>query len=75
MKYGDQIPVVTLIAELHIKGLIVFLSLACSSDMVRMSLPQPSMSERQQESGTASLGLEKVVLVQSLYSWAPQQFI
>ena len=42
--------------------------------MASTPCPQFSMSERQQESGTELLSSEKVVLLQSLYSWAPQQF-
>ncbi len=45
-----------------------------ASSRLRLStpLPQPVMVERQQESGTSVLA-EKVALVQSRYSWVPQQ--
>ena len=48
--------------------------LTSSSGFTRMPLPQPSTSERQQESGTELEDSENVVFVQSLYSWAPQHF-
>ena len=48
--------------------------LTWSTCMAKMPLPQPSTSERQQESGTALDSSENVVFVQSIYSWAPQHF-
>ena len=40
--------------------------------MLRMPRPQPTMSLRQQESGTECEAREKVVLTQSRYDWVPQ---
>ena len=51
----------------------VWIFMAASvSDRSRTPLPQLTMEDRQQESGT-SCWLEKVTLFQSWYSWAPQQ--
>ena len=41
--------------------------------MLRIPRPQPTMSLRQQESGTEWEAREKVVLAQSRYDWVPQQ--
>ena len=40
--------------------------------MLRMPRPQPTMSLRQQESGTECEAREKVVFTQSRYDWVPQ---
>ena len=42
------------------------------ASMLRMPRPQPTMSLRQQESGTECEAREKVVLAQSRYDWVPQ---
>ena len=51
----------------------VWIFMAASvSERARTPFPHPVIEERQQESGTSSM-LENVTLLQSRYSWAPQQ--